>query len=301
MDDNFGDDTVGSVLVIILRCETRKSDRNIDHLKWIFSDPYFIVYVCQIESYATDTQEDESIITLRYDTKLTDTESDKMLHTLIYASEGPYFRNEDNIDPKFWWKEMPVIIIKDSSVSNIYPGNGSTDNIPNTMRRMISMALDKAHDADLFFLCKWNDACDKYVDVDRNNDHKNGSTLKWSIQPTATQAIMYKPTSRDYVKDVLINLSTERSVDTKDKLNSTFSSILNNNIVDGRLTATVFVPNIIDYDINMSKSSEDYLKLNECAPIQTSTSTPSNASYVIWFVFMILLVIVVGWMLISMR
>ena len=44
-EDNIDDN---SVLVIILQCETRQCDKNIEELKYLFSEPYFIVHVCKV-------------------------------------------------------------------------------------------------------------------------------------------------------------------------------------------------------------------------------------------------------------
>jgi hypothetical protein len=280
-------DDSGSVLVLILQCETKSCDNNINNLKWIFSDPYFIVQV-----FSTNPP---SILptskTLNQSEYL---ENYYMQKSLTYASEGPYFVNQDNIlTPQYWWKNIPCIIIKDSSISNITPigitkfsHTSSEDNIIIGMKNRIKIALEKASNADLFFLCKWNDACNKYVDVDTSTTPSQ-SSLKWSIQPTSTQAIMYKPPSRDYI---IKSLSTS---------NIPLSVILNTNISQGHLLATVFVPNLIDFDIDLATSNDDYHKLNECAPIPSSTSTSSNTSSIIWLIIIIIAVILVAWFLIQ--
>lgn len=277
----------GSVLVIILQCETKSCDQNITNLKWVFSDPYFTVQVCAVDPPPNVP----STKTLTHDQY---NENYCMRKALTYAAEGPYIDN----NPQYWWTKIPVIIIKDSSVSNITP-SGTTDvdhpeniadNIIGGMKRRISIALDKARQADLFFLCKWNDLCNKYTDVAGVTGVDHGSTLKWSIQPTATQAIMYTPVSRDYIINLLISA------------NVGMSDLLNSNIQQGNLLATVFVPNIIDFDIDVATSSSDYLKLNECDPASASSSATgtANASSLIWFIVIIFLIVLVAWALIQL-
>lgn len=280
-----------SVLVIILQCETKSCDDNIINLKWVFSNPYFTVQVCAVDP-PTNIATSKTLSQAQY------LENYSMRKALTYAAEGPYVINQNGtVEPQFWWTKIPCIIVKDSSVSNIIPiGNTDFDsvssddnmkeaqNVVGGMKRRIQVALDRARQADLFFLCKWNDACNKYIDVNSVGSIDHGSTLKWSIQPTSTQAIMYTPSSRDYIKDSLVSAT------------STLSDILNSNISKGRLVATVFVPNIIDFDIDLATSNEDYAKLSECAPIAQTTSQSSNVSSFIWLAIIIALVILVAWL-----
>lgn len=281
------DDTNGSVLIIILQGETKSCDGNITSLKWVFSDPYFIVQVVAVDS-PTNTPTSKTLTQEQYQ------ENYSMRKALNYAAEGPYI---DNV-PQHYWSKIPVIIVKDSSISNITTSAKANvshtdpiDDIIGGMQHRISTALDKAREADLFFLCKWNDLCNKYTNVSglTGNMIDHGSTLKWSIQPTATQAIMYTPATRDYIATGLISATIP------------LSDLLNNNIQQGNLLATVFIPNIIDFDIDVATSASDYLKLNECDPASTtngSTGT-TTASTFIWFGVIIALIIFVAWFLIQ--
>ena len=266
------EDDSGSVLVLILKRETKISDPNIDNLKWIFSDPYFTVQTCSVELPLVT----EKSITadLDYDVYI----DNYMIRKLLtYAAEGPYVNNfGDDLEPQYWWVNFPVIIIRDSSICNITPDG---------MKIRVKTALEKASDADLYFLCKWSDKCDKYSNIDNVDSIDNGSTLKKSIHPTSTQAIMYNKKTRDHIREDL--LTTKISL----------SNMLNSYIGQGELYATVFVPNIIDFDIRLSTKNDDYAKLNECAPpteIYSTTSSNNDIYNVLWFVILIILVIVVG-------
>lgn len=245
----------GKVLVLLLRCETKQCDKNIERLKWVFSDPYFIVQI-QVVNKKIEVPDDK----LEYDQYV---ENFYMYEMLKYASEGEY-------------NHLPVIIIKDSSVCSL---NADDDESNKGMKKRIKTALEKAKSADLFFLCKWGDACDKYVDVE-------GTSLKWSKKPTATQAIMYTPKSRDYVLNKLLDAKT------------TLSELLNANIAKEQLSATVFQPNIIDYDINMAVAQSDYAKLSEC---DTNTQTVANddSTEMAWMIIIILLIVIVIWFVIQ--
>lgn len=262
-----------SVLVLILQCETKSCDKNIDNLRSLFSNPYFIVQVCTISI-------PNNIIVSKTLNKKQAIENYSFLKALNYAAEGPYEINDKkDLQPKYNWSEMPVIIIKDSSVSNIDPRNNLTG-----MNYRIEVALNKAKTSDLFFLCKWNDECSKYKDIEGSY---SGSSLKWSMKPTATQAIMYTPRARDYIRNILVDS------------NIPLSDLLNTNISQGKLLATVFVPNIVDFDINLATSNRDFLKLNECAPPPVATQKNTRTSFFILFTIIIIILIAMVWAVIS--
>lgn len=253
-----------SVLVIIVKHETREGDDNINQLKRLFSDPYFTVQVLNINIPKNIVGKSR-------------VENYLMYKALTYASEGPYFLNSDgDLEPKFWWETIPVIIIKDSSVSNL---------TSKEMKKRISSAIKKSDEVDLFFLCKWNDSCEQYINVLENNHF--GSKLKWSKRPTSTQAIMYTPKSREFIRKELLNS------------NVPLSDILNSNIFKGTLKATVFVPNLIDFDIDLASSKEDYYKLNECSTPRNKENNHRNI--IIWILVLIALVIIVAWVIIQPR
>lgn len=264
----FDDDN--SVLVIILKCETRQCDKNIDKLKQLFSDPYFIVQVCKVPekkvNVGAKNEEDEE-----------NGENYNMKKILNYASYGPYFLQEDKYIAQHWWNELPLIIIKDSSISHL-----TSDKSVYGIKHKIKTALEKVSRADLYYLCKWNDACDKHKDIEDYPDN----TLKWSTKPTATQAIMYTKKSRNYIMDQL------------DTTKVTLSELLNSHIEKKKLSAMVFTPNIIDYDINMAVSNSDYSKMNECDTAIATKSTETNNNQIILLIILIILIIVVAWFII---
>lgn len=279
----------GSVLVIILQCETKPCDKNIKNLLWVFSDPYFTVQVCAVDP-PTGPPPSKVLNPIHF------RENHFMRKALDYAAEGPYVPSEEgSLQPQRWWSELPCLIIKDSSISHVTPmgtlhphnSNGSDRDIGG-MKRRVKTALQKANEADLFFLCKWNDACSKYVDVAGGANLHRGTSLKWSLQPTATQAIMYRPASRDYIRSAI-----SASV-------IPLGDFLNLHIAEAKLMATVFVPNIIDYDIELATSNDDYLKANECQPLTAlSTQTTTTTATYVWLVLVIIVMILLAWFVIQ--
>jgi hypothetical protein len=277
-------DRNNAVLVLIVQLETKSIDNNIENLKWVFSEPYFIVQVVKIEP-PPNVPNNKTLTYNQY------VENYTMQKALTFATEGPYTINSQGIvESQYEWTDLPVIVVKDSSISNLTPSGKS--NVPGEviggMRIRIETALSKASQADLFFLCKWNDACNKYVNITGIGNIDHGSTLKWSVQPTATQAIMYKTTTRDFIATELITSQIP------------LGELLNSLIIKGTLLATVFVPNIVDFDISLATSNSDYYKLNECAVIQTATVTSTGPLAFIWFSIIAVLILLVAWSLIQL-
>lgn len=272
---------MASVLVIIVTGESKSCDTNIENLKWIFSDPYFTVQVCAVEpppnipSSSTLTQE-EYVCNYNFRKVLT------------YAAEGPYV--EGTLKPLYQWSKLPVLVVKDSSVSNVTPAGTTTGEKGEIagMPGRIKTALNKAQQADLYFLTVWNDFCNLYTDVDHLSSIDRGSTLKWTVSPTATQAVMYTPSARDYFREALVTATTSLSV------------LINSVLQQGNLLAAAFVPNLIDFDISLATSNSDYSKLNACAPVSTSSSGDNTVATILWFIVVIVLVILVAWAMLTL-
>jgi hypothetical protein len=289
-DDISKGNNNNSVLVIILKCDKKLKETNVNNLKWVFSDPYFITQVKMFEPKPLVDANDTPILT---NPNIAYTENYCMYQALTYAAEGPYIINADgSITKEGLWTNLPVIIVKDNSVSNITPSgitNSSQDKIIGGMKNRIQIALQKAQSADLYYLARWNDNCAKNTLVAGTESIDKGSSLQWTIQPTATQAIMYTPKSRDIVSNALCTMAS----------NISLSDYLNSSIYDRKFVATAFVPSIISFDTNLSTSQTDYNKLNECFPTPTDKPTTTNNN-LIWLIVVLLLVILVASALIQL-
>jgi hypothetical protein len=223
-----------------------------------------------------------------------------MQKLLAFAAEGPYLTSGEKegeivLIPQHHWSHLPVIIIKDSSISTALPH--TLEDVEGRkvsgIRNKIEIALSKATEVDLYFLCRWNDLCDKNENVNLGPSQDPGLELKKSIQPTATQAIMYTPRMRDELRQVLDGLV--RSHQTKKK---SLGEILNNGVSSGKWRAVVFIPNLVDFDVNLATSVDDFDKLNECArpgyltkKKTTTTTSTTNTSQIIWIVVAIIIVV----------
>lgn len=242
-----------SILVIVLKIQTRDCNKNIDNLKLAFSEDIFMFHVLNL--------------------KLDDIYFECCEN--IYFKEALKFSLYGYNNKIEEWSDIPCLIIKDDSVTNIYP-NISGEN----MSSKLQTALFDSNETDLFFLCKSRDLCHKYKDIcciDTSNK------LKKTFYPNSCQAIMFRPSIRENLIKLLEN-SNESIVD-----------ILNFNISKGYLSAAVFVPNLINVDINLMTKDSDYLKLCECAnPNPNNDYQNYDDKTYWWLIFFILFVILVS-------
>lgn len=249
-----GKKNIGKVLVLILaNFETKQCDSNVKNLKNVFSRDYFITKVIEF-TCSKKLPQNSTITTAQYN------ELQIMKKAIEFANFG---------DGKVaGWPNFPVIIIKDSSVSNITPEG---------MEERISYALKTVKNADLYFLTVWSDACNKQKLISPSVE--GGSSLNFTFQPTATQAIMYTPSSRSTVKELIINSTVS------------YSALLNSAIGQGKLTAVTFTPNIVDFDISLARTNTDYYKLNTCAPIASTVDTTNGLSSLLFFIILVAVII----------
>jgi hypothetical protein len=243
-----------SVLVLILQCETKSSDKNIENLQLLFSDSYFIT---QVYVPPVNPNKDYNV------------ENYNMRNALFYASQGPFV----NGLPTYAWKDIPCLIVKDSSSSIL------------TALKIMSLIKETLlTTSDLYFLCKWQDMCSKCTNI---KSIDNGVNLKWSINPTATQAILYSPKTRDFVANELMTTLL------------TMGQMLNNNIVNNGLLALVFFPNLIEFDVNLATSNSDYEKLNQCLNVSDVEEQPAVVN-LLFFILIMAVVLIIAWAIIQL-
>jgi hypothetical protein len=172
------------------------------------------------------------------------------------------------------YPHLPVIVIMDNSVTNV-----------KDMERRISTALSSAPNAGLFYLTKWMDTCSAYSYIEDSID--NGSAFAWTKNPSGAQCILYMPSTRDSLITTLS--SSDQSV----------STILNTWVVQEKVRATTFVPNIVDFDIELATTTDQFLFLNECSNVPPQ-STDNSALSVVYFIIAIGVVILFAWAFISL-
>ena len=260
-----------SVLVIIQLGGTRPGDHNTARLTELFSDPYFVVQHLKTDVTTTTPGTEPKLAQEKQILSAENlTENVSLLSMLDYSRTGPKGQG--------WYNDLPCIIIKDTSVSHV---DSSA-----SMRNRIETALTKAPKAGVFFLCRWDDDCDKMQTIDAT--HPN---LKWTIAPHGVQAVMYRPATRDLL------LSKDHGVDPTKEV---FSSYLTRQVNERKIMAATFTPNLVHFDPTLATSAKDFARLNECATPQTTTTT-TNWTVIFWAVIIAILVFAVAWFLLSRR
>jgi hypothetical protein len=270
----------GEVLVLILtNFESRQCDPNVSKLERLFSDPYFIVKKCCVQHISPKPKSNPL-------TELQWAENYRMRKALEYAALGP--TNSDatlrNIKQSREWENMPVVVVKDSSISVLSP---------DLMRDHIMYVRESVPNADLHFLTVWGDSCSTYQSVKSDGSEKadTGANLVWTVNPNSAQAVMYTPSARDYVSDKLF--------DSTVPLVSLFDLFLSPGGPScGRsLKATACVPNVVNFDISLATSTSDYYKLNQCETNATKQKGTAATGF-IWFLVIVGLILFVGYCLI---
>lgn len=228
-----------SVLVLILEGDSKKQDGTIPRLQRVFSDPYFVTQVF--------TPDKGVNFNLAYRQALT------------YAASGPFVIDAfGNQVPTFQYRSMPCLIVLDTSVSNLEPGQ---------MASYVQIGL--SYSPDLLYLTHWLDSCGKYKTVLASV--LGGSALKQTFEPTATQCICFSTVARD---SVINSLSTSSTA---------LGFMLNGFLTAGTMRGYTYVPNIVDIDINLITDNNGFTKLNECLYVPPSSPSSNRTAALVAF------------------
>ena len=198
------------------------------------------------------------VILLNQDTK----ECDPNISNLKAIFDDSFYKIEIKKDYrealKFAHKKYPSIpslIIKDNSVI--------THDIKPHLDKILSL------DAHIHFLCSWGDLCHQYTNAIPG--------VKWTNSSYASQAVLYMPISRQPI----LNRLKKSDIET----------VLRNYVVYNK--ATVFIPNIVHFDIDLAKCNQDFLKLNGSLPIINNDNETYN-NQMIWIIIIIITLILLA-------
>lgn len=249
-----------SVLVLVLvGFESRPCDPNVKNLEILFSDPYFMFKKLRVQQISPKPGGRSSPLT-----DVQWSENYRIRKALDYAARE--------------FRDLPVLVLKDSSVSWL-----SYQMMKERVEHLLTIK------SDLHFLTVWDDWCQEYQTA-KNERGEECHGVVWSKHPSSTQAVIYTPESRDYVRHKLI--------DTKLPLGKLFNKwVRGSRGTEGEmLRATACVPNLIDFDITLSTSVQDHQKLNQCGIWQGSDS--DSTTNLIWFLVIVALMLTVGYCII---
>lgn len=150
--------------------------------------------------------------------------------------------------------DEPCLIIQDTSIIQF--------NLNDKINELLSI------DASVYFLCTWNDDCNKYTKVKGHNH------VKWTTSSYADQAILYRPDARDYI---LKELGCK-------KLKHALYNCCN------KYKCIAVIPNIVHIDFNLITSNKHLSKLN-LVYIEKEIKKPSNANNAAWIILIVLFIL----------
>ncbi len=153
------------------------------------------------------------------------------------------------------YPDTPTLIIKDNSIILF--------DIKKHLEKVLLLNIE------INYLCTWGDSCHRYININ-NMDH-----IKMSNVSFASQAVLYLPSCR---KAIIKRLKKEDIEIVLKKYTKEHQ-------------ATVFMPNIVHFDINLAKSNSDYLKINGCLPIVSDNNDSVNNQLIWIFLLFILLIL----------
>ena len=198
------------------------------------------------------------VVILKQDTK----ECDPNISDLTAIFNDPFYKLEIMEDYrealKFAEKkytDKPCLIIRDNSII--------MHDIQPHLQKVLTL------DANLHFLCSWGDLCHQYTNAIKG--------VKWTNDSYASQAVLYMPECR---KSIIKELK-KQDIET----------VLKKQVKETK--ATVFIPNIVHFDINLAKCNEDYLKLNGWLPIVKDNEEICN-NQMIWIIVFIIAIILLS-------
>lgn len=212
-------------------------------------------------------------------------ESDTIRHAL---------RTARNLDPL-----ATTLVIKDSSVSLASPA---------TIAEIVGVCNSNSR-WDLCYLCKWNDRCHLYdsvplheglpvAGISPTEGRESHSVLKpyavvQTRSPGGLQAVMYSPHGRDVILGLEPMSNGGRLV-----TNYSLSEKIRDEIYNGHLRAHCVTPNVFQYDtILNAMTNADFLKLNECRPIEVfKKPCETGPRGAIWLICILLIIMVVVWL-----
>jgi hypothetical protein len=160
----------------------------------------------------------------------------------------------------------PMLIVKDSTKSNASPGR---------VAQVVSGALTKK-DWDICYLCNWGEDCENLTD--KKTVAGTMTTLAKTKSPNGLQATLMTPKARD---TLLNNVPLDKPLPQK----------VTDMVKDGKLQAVTTVPNLLEYDINDVKSTDDYLRTHLCKVGKKSMFESSGWT---WLILIIIILVLIG-------
>lgn len=151
-------------------------------------------------------------------------------------------------------------------------------------------ALNNDKSFDVCYLSKYMDKCHLYSN--RRKIVKTPFGLAKTSSPHGAEALLFTRNGRD----VILGIKPMKNGEFF-KPRETFEKSLHYNISKGYVDAFCVFPNLFFFDISLSTSNQDYIKVNECEDIQNSLTTKNKTCtiniYVATIIIIILFILIV--------
>lgn len=208
------------------------------NLKYLFSNSSFVVS----EIFAKDTPNQPQF----------DTEREMVIRAFQRAKE---------INP-----ESNFLIIKNTSSTAFGP------------EEIYELLNYKLKDFDLLYLCRWNDSCNLY----RNIENFAGFEIATTDRPQGFQAILFSPKTRDMILSQSFVYSEE------------IGTILSKMIYNRFLKAKTVIYNVFNFNINYVRYNGEYQKFNQCSHVIPNKEKGVNTSTYFFVGTLIGLIVIAG-------
>jgi hypothetical protein len=183
------------------------------------------------------------------------------------------------LDAKERYPTSSVIIIKDTSL--LVSSQEVLDNV-------LNYYLSQENSYHIGYLCKWEDKC--HLHAKKQNIPDTPNYIAKTKSPYGLQSVIITPSGRD----ILIG-QTPMKNGKYFKPEECLSFSLNREIHTGNLEALCVVPNLFAFDLRLARRDEDFLKANECEPIDVKLYSKSSSinQYIVILIIIILLIFII--------
>jgi len=168
-------------------------------------------------------------------------------------------------------------------------GNSVINTSKQKIEDLVTFINNKSDNFDLFYMCRWNDDCQKMIDVKYYPflDVNIGRTYA----PQGLQAVYISKRGRNLILGKSNN-NNGKALVLNNKINE--DTVLVNHIKNGDIVAHCVVNNIFNYDISTATKNSDFNKLSLCKNMDNPDSDKepqtNNLNY-LWFILVIIIAI----------
>lgn len=171
-----------------------------------------------------------------------------------------------------------IIFIRSDSVSNISPQKLSD---------LISYVIHKNDLFDIFYLCRWEDECQKMINV------KYVPYLDLSVGKTYTPKGLQSLYITNSFRDVILRntkMENGKSFDITSDIPE--DDFFLNNIKEGNIKAYCTLNNVFNFDISQATEDTDFDKTSVCKKMADNNDNNDNNNLgYLWFIIVIIIAI----------